>query len=266
MAVEIHRREVDQLLALAGDAHGLDDDVDLVVLQRGDAIGRRQDAVLDLRRGAEDVAGHLAGDVDVESGDLAGDRVAEAEQVAADVEADDQPAAGPDVGDGVVGLGAVGERPQARGAGRSPRRCSPAAAPAPAAVPPSRPGWAGRARGSAPGSPTSARPQPASTVTAATATQSIRDVMVCRSSRETLITGTRSVAATVPAPPRSPRTTDSTAAPTVAPDSTRRALRMSLRSCLRLSLMPLVSASSSWSNAGVESSSPRPSATCVAAW
>ena len=35
-------------LALAGDAHGLDHDVDLVVLQRGDAVGRRQDAVLDL--------------------------------------------------------------------------------------------------------------------------------------------------------------------------------------------------------------------------
>ena len=111
-------------LALAGDAHGLDDDVDLVVLQRGDAVGRRQDAVLDLRRRAEDVARHLAGDVDVEAGDLTGDRVAEAEQVAADVEADDEPAAVADVGDGVVGLGLGGERPQARRCSRARRRRS----------------------------------------------------------------------------------------------------------------------------------------------
>src|SRR5205807_8989952 len=59
--------------------------------------------------------------------------------------------------------------------------------------------------------------------------------------------------------------TDNAAAPTVAPDSTRRALRMSLRNWLRLSSMPLVSAVSSLSNAGVESSSPVPSATWVAA-
>jgi NarL family two-component system response regulator YdfI len=58
------------------------------------------DLALRAGAGAEDVAGELAGDVDVEAGDLAGDGVAEAEQVAADVEPDDQPAAGADVGDG----------------------------------------------------------------------------------------------------------------------------------------------------------------------
>src|SRR3954452_18286934 len=49
------------------------------------------------------------------SGSPAGARPADAEQLAADVEADDQPAAGLDLGDGVVGLIAVGERPQAGG-------------------------------------------------------------------------------------------------------------------------------------------------------
>ena len=147
---QVHRREVDQLLAFTRDAHGLDDHVDLVVLQRGNAIGRRQDAVLDLRRGAEDVARHLACDIDVESGDLAGDRIAEAEQVAADVETDDQPSAGLDVGDGGVGLRPVRERPQARGevavvVGVLRRRHQ-----LRRAVPPCQPGQAARAKGSAP--------------------------------------------------------------------------------------------------------------------
>src|SRR6185437_1375427 len=101
---EVDGREVHQLAPVAGDGHGLDHDVHLGVLQRGDPLVRRQDPVLDVRRRPEDVARDLAGDVDVETGDLTGDRVAEAEQVAADVETDDQPTAGPDVGDRRVRL------------------------------------------------------------------------------------------------------------------------------------------------------------------
>ncbi len=48
VGVEVHGREVDQFLALTGDGHRLDDDVDLIVLQCRDPVGRREDAVLDL--------------------------------------------------------------------------------------------------------------------------------------------------------------------------------------------------------------------------
>src|SRR5262249_4611331 len=57
----------------------------------------------------------------------------------------------------------------------------------------------------------------------------------------------------------------STTPPTCAPDSPLRALRTSLRRWVRLWSMALPSWSSSLSNAGVESSSPLPRATWVAA-
>lgn len=57
----------------------------------------------------------------------------------------------------------------------------------------------------------------------------------------------------------------SAAAPKVAPDSTRRALTMSVRNCPRLCSIALDSAASRLLNAGVELSSPLPSATWVAA-
>ena len=209
---EIHRREVHQLLALAGDGHGLDDDVDLVVLQRGDPVGRRQDAVLDLRRGAEDVAGHLAGDVDVESGDLPGDRVAEAEQVAADVEADDQPAAGRML---ATARSACAGRGTAAG---SRCRSQSSSALSGGARHSGREFLHARRRRAAQRKARrrrhrSARPQPASTVTTGDrdAQQSVCHHGPALFFAQALIIGTRSFVATAPAPPRSPRSRDSTA-------------------------------------------------------
>ena len=160
------------------------------------------------------------------------------------------------VGDGVVGLGLGGERPQARGQvavvvgvvrrqrqlGRAAPPCPPASAAASVRV-----GVGGTGVGA-----------PAARQHGHHGDRDAEHSLIgCSSSRK------RSSAVLTQPRPQPQRHRDRRdhaeqhAAPTVAPDSTRRALRMSLRSCSRLSPMPLVSASSSLSKAGVESSSPR---------
>ena len=249
------RREVDQLATLAGDRHGLDHDVDGVLLQRGDPVGRGQDPVLHRRRPAEDVAGHLAGDVDVEPGDLAGDRVAEGEQVASDVQAHQQPAALPG-----------SSRPRrrrrlwwGRAAGwRSGRsRSSAGAALRGRRGSSSIPAGVGGASVGTGGGSTVLRRRPAAaskhsgqgdvfagalmhvsvlrasahqlSVLRASAHAALSVLRASAHHRYSLILG-HSPSATATAAP-----TDSNAPPTVVPDSTRRADRMSERSCVRLS-------------------------------
>ena len=86
----VDRGELDVLAPLAVDRHGLHDEVDVAVLQRGDALRRGEDAQLDRVAVAEDGPGDLARHVEVEALDLTGDRVAEAELVGVLVDADDQ--------------------------------------------------------------------------------------------------------------------------------------------------------------------------------
>src|SRR5690606_9867513 len=93
---EVLGGEVDLLASGARDAHGLRDDVDGGVLQRLLAFGGGQDAVVDEVGIAQEVAGDLTCDVDVETGDPPGRGIAVAHEVAAGVEADDQPSALPD--------------------------------------------------------------------------------------------------------------------------------------------------------------------------
>src|SRR5699024_3040633 len=76
---------------------------DLPVLQRLDAVGGGEGPELHLVRVVEDVAGDLAREVHIETGQLAGGGVAEAEQVGALVQSHDEPAAVADAGDEFLG-------------------------------------------------------------------------------------------------------------------------------------------------------------------
>src|SRR6201999_2162258 len=207
---------------------------------------------------AENVAGDLAGDVDVESGDLTGDRVTEAEQVAADVQSDDQPAARTDVSHRGIGQLPGGEGAQAgrritvltrgvwrqrgfrrqllhaHGGGRWQRRHG---------------GHRQRFGVPATGQQNRDGEHPAHPPGPAQA----------RHQRYSFSRGHRPSATAMAAPRLS------TTPPTCAPDSPLRALRTSLRRWVRLWSMALPSWSSSLSKAGVESSSPLPRATWVAA-
>ena len=69
--VEVLRRERDLLPAFAVDGHHVGDDVDRAVDQRRDPLRVREHLVLDPVRVAEDRAGDLADQVDVEAFEVA---------------------------------------------------------------------------------------------------------------------------------------------------------------------------------------------------
>ena len=93
VGIEVHGREVDLLLARAGDREGPDHKVDLARLQRGLPLTRIDHLQIDAVRIAEDPARDLAGEVDVEARQLTGRGIAEAEHEGVLVDADDEPSA-----------------------------------------------------------------------------------------------------------------------------------------------------------------------------
>src|SRR5690606_26126641 len=98
----------------AGDGHRFHHHIDAAVDERVFPFFRTEAAVFDPIGVAEQVTGHLAGDIGVESDDDTAVGVAEAEQVTAGVQPDHEAAAGTDPVQGGPGGGGAGGA-QARG-------------------------------------------------------------------------------------------------------------------------------------------------------